>query len=186
MLRVAASLFVSSSKKRPSSHSQEIHSPRQSCDANGEFMPFPGPTAARGMPHVSRVRPHRTQHGSQGGQIKERNKGRAGRRKGDRLGGQQTESETLNSSGGLIREHILADQKQKTKKLPFCVCSTLILVKDNKGRASLKGSILLPIMMYRFAGLPLEGEMLSHRSDHSRLQSCPLRPGIQHQGMTHA
>lgn len=115
MLRVAASLFVSSSKKRPSSHSQEIHSPRQSCDANGEFMPFPGPTAARGMPHVSRVRPHRTQHGSQGGQSKERNKGRAGRRKGDRLGGQQTESETLNSSGGLIREHILADQKQKPK-----------------------------------------------------------------------
>ena len=78
-------------------------------------MPFPGPTAARGMSHVSRVRPHRTQHGSRGGQIKDGNKGHAGRRKGDRLGGQQTESETLNSSGRLIREHILADQKQKPK-----------------------------------------------------------------------
>ena len=96
------------------------------------------------------------------GRLRKETIGHVGRRKGDRLGGQQAESETHNSSGRLIREHILAGQKQKKKTLPFYVCSTLIFVKDNTGRASLKGSMLLPIMTYRFAGLPPEGEMLSH------------------------
>lgn len=89
------------------------------------------------------------------GRLRKETIGHAGRRKGDLLGGQQ--AETPNSSGRLIRELTLAGQKQNPKELPFSVCSALIFVKDNKGRAGLKGSMLLPIMMYRFAGLPPKG-----------------------------
>ena len=49
------------------------------------------------------------------GRLRKETIGHVGRRKGDRLGGQQAESETRNSSGRLIREHILAGQKQKQK-----------------------------------------------------------------------
>lgn len=95
------------------------------------------------------------------------------------LGEQQ--AETHNSSGRLIREHTLADQKPKPKKLPFSVCSALIFVKDNKGRAGLKGSMLLPIMTYRFAGLPPKGRCcLTEVTIHmSRLVPCVLAFSIR-------